>query len=492
MSLAPAETASPRSQAAPQRREDAGSRNFGMAVFDDPKSPGAAWIAVNGGEAKRVDGIHHLSTGTLWWSNLPYEDFFRGTEAHRNLWLRHDAYLVVKPKDVLTEWDYDPAATPPDIIATVCSQLFARIMRLAFKLAKECNDKTTMMTLFLGKTLRDDLRVMLPKAEYPSGEAAAIMKAGQAYTQFTKTAVRGVKGGKLFLLRRPRIAYALEMLTTPVPQGPFQFQSRSALRTLSPDRVDWVRSTDKPCMVEVNVDSMQGDVAPVYGFGNSTDRDRRTPRSWISHPEFLVMSSFSELDVRSAWVGGEYQQLNLQLPEPVRKFLSDPHADSSWSAGIIAESLWRAACLADNAKQDRGHVKVDRPETSWRGAWIMAADKASGFMSAMKLTDMGYSVASYGYGWVFCQVTDDQIPDLLRDGLSIGMVPRLFDVPAGMFTLEGEIPWGGDKKSRGPSHMTVTKMTQMMWNLDKLPLYEGEQRDAMLRKIRAAHVGKKL
>ncbi len=466
----------------PQRRDEPGMRNFGMVVFDDTKNPGAAWCAVNGGDPKRVEGTNQLSTDTLWWTNLSYEEFFMTTEANRNPWLRHDAYMIAKPKDALVEWDLDPATTPPDYLATFCSAVFARVMTLSYKMAKDANPNIRMTTLFKTTSLREDLRFLLPKADFPEGEAAAIMKAGQAYSNFTKTAVRRVRGGKQIMLRRPRIPHALEMLTTPMPQGPFEFKSRADLRTLSSDRVSWVRSTDRPCMVEVTVDSMQQDVAPIYGFGNSTDRDRRIPRSWIAHPEFLMMSSFSDLQVRSAWIGKDYGKMNLLLPPAVTSFLSDSHIEASWSAGIIAENLWRAACLGTEKRWIKGSTE-ERPQTSWRGAWIMAADKAAGFMSAMRLTDMGYAVPSYGNGWVLVEVTDDQMQDLLRDGLSIGLIPRLFDVPAGAFPMDGDFQWGGDKKSRILATLTVTKQKTMMWNLDRLPLYEGEQRAAYLRKM---------
>jgi hypothetical protein len=463
-------------------RDEPGSRKFGCVLFDDEKNPGAAWVAVNGGEARRIDGTNQLPTDALYWTNISYESFFMSTEAFRNPWLKHDAYLTLKPKDVLVEWGMDPSTTAADYAAKFLSTMFGRVMGIAYRLAKECDSKVRMSTLFGGKTLRDDLRSLLPKVEFPKGEARNIMKQGQAYSLFTRTGVRGVRGGRNVMLRKPRIPYTLEMLSTPVPKGPFEFRSRAHLRTISPDRVAWVRGTDQPCMVEVTVDSMQGDVAPVYGFGNSTDKDRRIPRSWVAHPEFLVMSSFSELSVSNAYVGREYDQLNLALPEPVKRFLSDKHVETSWSAGIVAETLWRSVTLGE--PKERGSLPgEDRAGTSWQGAWVMAADKTSGFLSAMKLTDLGYAVTSYGYGWIYCQVTEDQVSDLMRDGLSIGLVPRLMDVPNDLVGPEGNFQWGGDKKSKILATLTSQREKQLLWNLDKLPLYDKDQREQTLRKI---------
>ena len=472
-------------------RDEPGTRKFGCVLFDDEKNPAAAWVAVNGGEAKRINGMHQLPTDSIYWTNISYESFFRGSNADRNPWLRHDAYLVTKPKDVLLEWGLDPAATPPDYTAMFCSTMFSRVMTLAFRLAKECDERLRMTTLFSTETLRSDLRRLLPKFDFPKGEAAAVMKSGQAFQEFTRTGVRGIRGAKLFKLRRPRLPYALELLTTPVPRGPFEFRSRRELRDISPDRVAWVRGTDRPCMVEVTVDEMQEDAAPVYGFGNSTDKERKIPRSWVAHPEFLLMSSFSSLDVKNAYVGREYSHLNLALPEPVRRFLSDRHGEASWSAGIVAETLWRAATMGEPKGGPRGQPGEEKAATSWEGAWLRAADKTSGFLSSMRLADMGYKVASYGYGWIMCNATEDQIPDLVRDALSIGFFPNLFDSPDGLFPKGANVQWGGDKKSKILAHLTVTRNQKLLYHLDRIPLYEKEMREAELVKLLKSEQGQR-
>lgn len=470
-----------------------GMYKFGVALFDDEKAPAGAWIATNGSPAQRVDGTNQLATDTIWWTNISYNSFFRDTEAYRSPWLRHDAYLVLKPRDVLAEWGYDPASTPPDFAATFCSLMFSRVMTMAYRLTKEVEERVRMRTLFTRNTLREDLRRLLPPADYPKGEAAAVMKTGQAYAEFTRTSVRGMKGGRMIMLRCPRIAYAMTMLTTPVPGGDLEFMACQDMGTTAEQRVSWVRDTDNPCMVELTVRSMQPDAAPVFAFGNTTDRDRRTPRSWVSHPEFLAMNTFSELDVTSAYVGQQYSQLNLKLPEPVRRFLSDIQMEASWSAGVLAETIWRAACLSEDKSRQGNSMGEERAHTSWRGAWIKGADKTAGFLSAMRLADMGYVVSSYGYGWIFCTVTEDQIPDLLRDGLSIGLYPRLNDVPEGLFgASNATVPWGGDKRSRILAQLTATRQKNLLWNLDRLPLVEKSQRDMALKKMLAAHKSQQL
>ena len=463
---------------------------FGVVLFDDEADPRSGWASVNGDDAKRIDGINELPTNTYWWTNMSYEAFFLRTEACRNPWLRHDAYLVVKPKDVLLEWGYDPAEADPVFMASFCARVFSRIMKMTGNLIKECDPKMKMSDMFSKKTLREDIAVILPKAEYPKGEAASFMQSGKAYQELTRTTVWGQKGSRQIMLRRPRISYALEMLTTPIPKGPFQFLSRSQLRKMSSDRNSFIKNSDKPYMVEVSLDSIQSDVAPVYAFGNSLDKDKRIPRSWVAHPEFIIMSSFSEIDVQNAWVGSSYSQLNLELKEPIRKFLSDLYCENSWTAGIVAETLWRASTLSEEKGKMIKGVAEEKAHTSWRGAWIRASDKTSGFLSAMKLTDMGYAPITYGYGWVNCQVTEDQINELIKDGLTMGMLPRLKDVPDNLFDPKRKVPWGGDRQSQTLAQLTMTKRHQILWNLDSIPLLEKERQQETMIKILDAYKNK--
>jgi hypothetical protein len=475
----------PQQPPAPQAvREEPIAAKFGVVLFDDEKDPGAAWAAVNGGEARRINGPGELSTDTIWWSNMGYDSFFKTTEFWRNPWLRHDGYLIVKPSGVLAEWGRDPANTTPDATAKFVSTVFGRVMMIAFDLAKKCDPKARMSTFFGSNDLRGDLRVLLPKAEYPRGEAGAIMRSGISYAEFTRTTVRSPRNGKLLKLTVPRVSYAHQILATPIPKGIFEHRDRATLRSISADRVGWVRRVDRPCMVEIAVAEMDQDVAPIYGFGNATDKERRTPRSWVAHPEFIAMSSFSKLDVRSAWLGREYGLIGNDLSDPIKKFLSDKFTETSWSAGLIAETLWRAASLPEaGVPKGQRPPPDERAHTSWRGAWFRAADKVSMFTSAMKLSELGYAVTSYGIGWLTLSLAEDQVHDAVRDALTIGLLPRLWDVPDGMFDPGRPSPWGGDRKAQMLSTLTMSKQSDILWNMDKLPLMDGDQRKGLLQKL---------
>jgi len=464
----------------------------GVVLFDDPSDPRDGWASANGGEARRVKGVHELQTGTVWLSNLTYSQFFSDTEAWRNTWLRHDAYLGVAPKAMLVEWGYDPQSSPPNFVASLCSTLFHRILSIAARLLREHDPLARFPDAFQGKTLRHDLARLLPPAEFPKGEAASIIKNGQAFNFFTATVMRGAKGSRPIMLRAPRIAHASDMLTAPLPKGPFEFVSRSQIRdrpdVIGGDRVAWARGFERPLLLEIQVEHADPEASAVFGFGIATDRNRRIPRSWVAHPEFLAMSEFSRIDIKNVYMGSGYAVLAQQLSEPVRRFLSDRFCEASWSAGVVAETIWRAAALGEAAlssgRRPTGPHE-ERPESSWRGAWLSSNDKCAMFAPAMQLARMGYDIGSYGLGWVMARATEEQIPDLVRDGLTVGLVPRFADVPANLFAGNAPVPWQGDRRARMVATLTVKRSQKELWQLDRLPLLDREQQELHVKRMKA-------
>lgn len=458
-------------------------QKFGVILFDDDINPTDGWSSREGERARRVANMHELPTDTIWWTNLSY-DRMRQSKAGINPWLRQDAYLVVKPRDALAEWGHNPNDTAPDSAAEFLAQVFSRVMNLALNLLGECIPNARPEQFLAGKTLRNDLSRLLPKADFPTDEAAVILRPGQAYAEYTTTTLRSPRGSRRVALRRPRMSHAMEMLTTPVPVGPFEVLGAQRLGDTNAERLAFVRNTDRPCMVEIVVNSMDGDIAPVYGFGNSMDKDKIIRRSWVTHPEALTMMTFADIEVRSVYLGARYKMLNLDLPEPVTAFLSSPFSDTSWAAGVVAETLWRAAAIMpDIGKQEPG---AERPMSTWQGAWLKAADKTSTFGIALTLTRQGWSAGGYGMGACMSSVTEDQLEEMIRDGLSIGVMPRLFDIPSKMFAGGKRVGWGGDKKCAMLAQMTMTTDKSMLWNLDRIPLYDSSERQAMLLRLMEA------
>lgn len=464
-------------------KEEELDRKFGVVLFDNPEDPQSGWASVPGSRSRRVRSPAELSTDTIWWTNVNYDMFFRRTQIWRMPTMRHDKYLVVSPRDVIREWGHDPQQVDVSFVTDLCAVAFDRIMRMSWMLLRDVNPKMRIADAFVGKTLREDLRSLLPELDYPQGEAAAVMRSGQAWAEFTATGAVGPRGGKWVVLRKPRLSYAMEMLQTPVPRAPFEYISRSEFRSLTDDKVQLIRTMKEPCIAEVGVSNMQQAVAPLYGFGNATDKGRKIPRSWVAYPEFKVLSRIADIDVKNAWRGREYWAIVPAMPEVVKDFFGDKYTEWSWTAGVIAETLWRSVVLGEDRSKVGGLREGEElAQTSWPGLWIRAADKAAMFSVSLRLAELGYAVVSYGIGWVRCQVAEDEVAQLMKDGLTLGLLPQMVDIPDGVFR-RGSIPWEGDPKASMLANLMMLKQDKFLWNLDKVPTYPQEQRRSAIQQI---------
>lgn len=438
-----------------------GVKKFGVVLFDDDKDPAAGWAYVEGERlVTRIAAPEDLSSDTIWWSNVSYDRFFFRTDLHKCPWLRHDAYLVVTRQDILREWNYDPRSIDPETACRVTAKFFARIMQISFDLMKAVVPRITMAEAFAQTTLRGDMRIVLPNLEYPRPEAVAIMKADRAFSEFTATAARPVKdmAWMMVMVRKPRLSYAIEMLQTPIPVGPFEFMTRKDLKDVD------LRLEERPFMAEVAVGKVDPELASVYGFGASN----QLPHGWVAQNEFSALARIADLEVKSAWVGKGYTSLMEALPAAVRDFLGSSTNSSSWSAGVVAETLWRACCLRQHI--DGAAETEEYNAMSWAGAWIKAADKISMFASAIELARLGYSVPSYGLGWLRAAVTKETLEDFVRDGLAHGMVPSMTEIPDDQSSIEDAFVWGGDRNAKGLVRLQTMKQRDLLLNLDRLPL----------------------
>ena len=457
-------------------------KKFGCIIFDDPKEPEAGWAAIEGEDPERVDTLGDLSTNVVWWSNLNYDDFFNRSTVWKLPHLRHDKYLVTSPKDVLKEWGHKPEEVSSDFVARFCSIFFSRILNLSYKLVNETDPSLEFEDVFVNKTLREDLRILVPEAEYPKDEALEILQASKSYSEFTTTLMNPSKGNQIMTLRKPRVPYAVEMLKTPIPQGPWIHKSRSDLKGVSADRIKWMQEEERPCLSEVSIHKTDDTIGPIFGFGLAIDKDKRNARHWVAHPEFILLSKFSDLDIRSSYVGKEYTDIPSSLPEPVRAFLSDKFTEYSWSAGVVAETIWRACALAEE-KEVLKFKKDKRAMMSWRGVWMKSADKASLFLTSMQLVEMGYTVNSYGIGWIRVALMKEDIPNMINDALSLGLLPSLSETSEFPVSKNANIPWGGDKKSLHLAKFTAQANKKFLWNLDTLPLLPKDKKQKMIKQM---------
>ncbi len=445
---------------------------YGFLLFDDVETPDAAYCAIAGSKATRIDSVSELPTDVLWWSNLPYAAFSHPAIGNMSN-LRYSKFLTISPEECVMEWGFNPASLSRPDFTTFVSRLFSRIMTISFVLMSEIDRRKHPHAIFSARELRFDFASVMPRQDYPDGEAATILKAGYSYVDFTGAARLPMRGVPRVMLRRPRLAHAIDMFLSPIPKGNLKF-----VRNGAKDVYDAIEAK-VPMLSEVVVSNVNPHIAPVFAYGHSMNKKNKVMRAWVPHPELISLSAFSEIEVKNAWVGEDYCRLVDIVPDPVRRFLMSDHATLSWSAGLIAETLWRSQCIRNQRPPAPG---VEQPDASWIGAWLKSTDKVLSFLSVFDVeVASGIPVSSYGfgYGWFSCPA--NQINDLITTAASRGMSPRLNCVPADF--IWNPSAWKGDTKSAVLTTFMMQRQIGACLNLDRIMLAAEGDRQAVMADI---------
>jgi hypothetical protein len=77
----------------------------------------------------------------------------------------------------------------------------------------------------------------------------------------------------------------------------------------------------------------------------------------------------------------------------------------------------------------------------------------------------------------------------IRDGLMLGLVPQILDVPDNVFSKEISNPWQGDPRAAVYAWLVLRKQHILLWNLDQIPLLDKPKRNEAVKRIKAS-IGK--
>lgn len=457
---------------------------FGFMLFDDPSDPTSGWSAIAGEPSNYINNVSSLDTDTLWWSNLSYKDMYIDSKVGMSAIMRHDRFLILSPNDCLTEWGYDPKTLTQEWIASFVSRVFDKIMKMAWDMIVAACKGIHPKDVFSGRDLRQDMSRIFPEPEWPVGEAAAVCKSGYGYTEYTTTMFKPPKGYSYMRLGRNRLSHALDIMTTPIPNGKMEFISGAEIGDNAKNKV---MNSNVPWMAEVAVKNINPDVSTVLAFGTSMDKTKRIIRTWVPHPELIAMNPLADIEIRNAYKGEGYTTLANSLPDSVIEFMNDQFSFLSWSAGVLAETLWKSATLK-NPKADPSQGMI--PDTSWRGLWIKSTDKALSFIPALAMNEMGWKTSSYGAGSGFFSCPEHKKEELIKEAGLCGLLPRLVFIPE---NFNGDsYTWNGDKRAAIFAKLTAMNNRGILWNMDKLPTYPVNERPEAFKKIIHAAKEKKI
>lgn len=459
---------------------------FGCMIFDDPANPDSGWASIAGSKPILVDNVSNLDTDVLWWTNLSYKTMYNDSKVGVSAMMRHDKYLILPPIECLKEWGYDHNTLTLSWISNFISRVFDKIMKMAWTMIVDACPGIHPKDVFCCRELRQDMSRIFPEPVWPKGEAAAVCKRGYGFTEFTMTTHSSSRGNTVIKLCRNRLIHALDILSTPIPNCDFEFVSGSDIGS-NPREV--IMNSKVPWFSEVSLKNIDSEASTILAFGTSMDKKNRIMRTWVPHPELISINPIADIDIKNAYRGKEYTILANLLPDSVIEFMNNPFSFLSWSAGVLAETLWKAAALKDTkANPDEGHV----PDTSWRGLWIKSIDKTLTFVSALEMNDYGWIPVYYGSGGISYSCPANRLNNLITDGGLCGVLPRMGDIPSDFNC--NSYNWNGDKRANVNSRLTIsaastltdTKSRGKLWNLDKIPSLPKNQRKSAFDKIQQA------
>lgn len=372
---------------------------YGAVIFDDDARPSAGWASVRGETAFRIRGMGDLASDVYWWTNMPSGTFIR-YGGFRQTRLRKDDYLRPNMRQLHTEMGLLPVRMPAARIVEITAEVFDRVMRLAeihHGLPRPHEPR-----------LQDDLYPLVVKADESLGSLvdSALDQAHQPWVACT-TAPPAKAG--MISFRRPRINHVLDVLSTPVPADQWEYVED---RKMPPEgkRIDWLVSQSRPVLAKAVVKRVDHEVSQVICFGAGSMKQR----SWMSHPELLMLSKFAQIRIEGAFLGSEYEEQHVYRPV----FTGGPFGSLSVSAGILAENYLMALSEARVIKkmgQDR--TKVFSP----RAVWYTASASLYSLMPALMLHGSGFCVMGYGRGVVTLAIPKGALDDARQCAAAAGL-----------------------------------------------------------------------
>jgi hypothetical protein len=378
---------------------------FGVALFDDARESG--WASLPDGEAMRFNSPQDLRSDCIWVTSADSNQFFR--QWNRLHHLRSSEY-VSKLSHIAADLGLKVGASGRfgSAAQSACAALSPVIHR-AMVLATQAYGWKDPTTRLAERTLQESLRVYLNEA-VPTPKTRldlrpALMSAYQrnsAPSWFDKFRTNRLS----VTLRHNRLEYAKRILSTPVPEGVWNYRGSDVDSRFSCS-VDQALNSTEPLMVNATVE-YQGrdqDLATLAAFGSAAGRSP-VLRTWISQRELQWLSKYARIQINGIHVAESLRELPLkvQLPEVLT---TDPLFSLSVSAGLVAESHWKALA---NPHYRRG---VGEEVNPW-SVWLRAADRAYSFEMAQAVHEAGFFVSYYGNGSVLVTIDRSELPALLE------------------------------------------------------------------------------
>lgn len=373
---------------------------YGCVQFDEDR-PGPGWASINGEPAFRIRSIGDLRTDVQWWTSLSY-DVYSASGFFKHPTLRYSGYLRSEMEQIKEEFGFTARFMKVTESTEKLSEILCRVMYLAnihFGIKKSLCD-----------TLPRDIRSVLlgPDRKISEEINHAARSAYQTVTRCESNPMSR-KGTKAVNFRKPRYRHALDVLSVPVPDEQWEFIPK---KNLPPKHqiVDWLLQEERPCLVKAAVVEVPPDMAGLIAFGSGAQGER----SWMTHPELVLLSRYCKMEVESVFMANAYTRLQPKFDLPKAEGM----AELSIAFGLLAENYWNG--MANAQPPHMGEI-IYTP----RASWLRACDRANMFIPAMQMHKSGVLVKSFGVGMVTVNVPFGNLPEVVEIAGDSGLMPPL-------------------------------------------------------------------
>lgn len=472
---------------------------FGFLYFPGGKPIESGYIAIAGEKATP----HKLASSWpsalrggrhILWSNMSRDILLAAgvpllPGKHMPI-IKHAFFLTLPPEDIVAEFGIDLCNTEGRLLCEKLAVIFSRLMTQAWHLLADAmanaalNDAASddpTPAIIGADTLSDAIQKAIPGLTYPEGDLAARIVGNRRSQSFTRTKFTPRRDSVCLVLRRPRVTHGRALLATRVP-APSSLDKIDIKETA---RLQEIMTADTPTMGHVIIRNIAKNVAPVYGYGKFSYARQETRSHWLCQDEIAVLSDFVDMEAIEKLSFGRYAAAGSILSAPLASFVSSILPETSISAGILLESLWRAFLLPA-PKSRKAFSYRTQPLESWQGIWLAARDRILSLSYARAMVERGHHVISHGNGWLHISVSPNVIRETILDGLSLGLLPSFLETQKISWPAERDYEWGGDKKLKAISHFLLTNNKDILWALDDIP-YEKEKRADFLASVMATY-----
>lgn len=464
-----------------------GVPSFGYIHFDKRTSPGPGWMSINGDKPQRINFLAQVPGGVVCWTNISQNAFYHSSMAHDPRF-RHDSFLVVNPLEAIEEWGLKASSLEPEVISQICSTLFARIMTIVMNIGDEYySGKNSGKFSFTEDSLIFDVGKILPEYEQTTDLSPVNVSIGNGWN-FTRTGfIPHDNKCKFISIRIPRFSFAKFLLKSNVPSGKNSVLRRQELDIIGQPILKWVLEQDVPFFADAVAINVSSENSSLYGLGSVNIKSSRHRCGWISQPELVAIQNLVPTDIKAIYLADGEVEINKNFHPAIKGFLSSPHGYASWSAGIVAETIWQAIIMPPTPLSYPAISRRSPSKHTLAGLWLNGINKANGFSMAYNFSKLGYRVISYSGSWWQIAVAPELIDPLIRHSFKFGLIPRLNDIPISMYEVKDDIAWGGSKMSHAFAQMNASRQDNLLWNFDRILLYRGEKRDSLLRGLLNEH-----